>query len=195
MTPDPREGRRSDVPYVPGPEPITHPPYQHPVSGPPGPYAPQHPPHSAPPYPGYPVSVPVPPPPQKRPMSAGMALLVALGLSVAILFVGGLFVTLTDRSVAPPRPAPPVAADPTTPAATSVKPTMATVPNVIGKNCAVAGDELERAGFEEVNYGSVDVGETVVLPSNWWVAEQSHPAGQTIPTDTLIVLGCTKKRP
>lgn len=156
-----------------------------------------HPPHSAPPYPGYPVSAP-PGPPAKRPMSTAMALLWAGGISL-VLIVGGLaFVAISGRSFAPPRSAAPVytpPADRTTEAPTSVAPSVATMIDVVGKNAAVAGDELKRAGFTEVSYGSVDVGETVLLTSNWWVAEQSHKAGQILPADTLIVLGCTKQRP
>ncbi|GAA4243119.1 hypothetical protein GCM10022255_000840 [Dactylosporangium darangshiense] len=68
------------------------------------------------------------------------------------------------------------------------------MPNVVGKNAAVAMDELQRLGFTKIQLGSQDPGDTVViLAANWTVAKQSTPAGTQAPTDALIVLTCTKK--
>lgn len=126
-------------------------------------------------------------------MSTSVVLILcATALLVACCGIGAVM-----EIVSPDEPRP--AAEPARTATTantpaSVHPTMATVPNLVGKNAAVATDELERLGFVNIDYGSVDIGETVLLPVNWTVAEQSHAPGVTIPTDTLIVLGCTKQR-
>ena len=71
---------------------------------------------------------------------------------------------------------------------------MVTMPNLVGKNAAVAQDELKRLGLTKVQLGSQDQGDSVViLAANWTVTKQSHPAGGQITADTLIVLTCTKK--
>lgn len=69
------------------------------------------------------------------------------------------------------------------------------MPSLVGQNAAVAQDILKRSGFTRVELGSADPGDSIVLlPQNWTVKEQSATAEQTIPSDTLIVLTCTKKR-
>ncbi|RAO01591.1 hypothetical protein GAR05_01762 [Micromonospora saelicesensis] len=69
------------------------------------------------------------------------------------------------------------------------------MPNVVGKNAAVAADQLRKLGFTEVQYGSQDENDTVVLlASNWTVTKQSAKAASKVPSDTLIVLTCTKQR-
>lgn len=68
------------------------------------------------------------------------------------------------------------------------------MPNLVDKNAAVAMDELEKLGFTKVQLGSQDEENTVViLAANWTVKKQSTAAGTQVPTDTLIVLTCTKK--
>jgi hypothetical protein len=131
-------------------------------------------------------------------MSTAAILAIVFG-ALAVLCVGGGIVSTLAGGGTTPEPAAtatatgPAAAVPT--AATSAAPTMATMPNLVGKNAAVASDELEKLGFTNVKLGSVDQNDTIViLPENWKVAEQSHGPGQTVPTDTLIVLGCTKQR-
>lgn len=67
------------------------------------------------------------------------------------------------------------------------------MPNVVGKNAAIAEDELKRLGFEKVQFGSLDVSDQlVIVPANWVVKEQSHKPGERLAADVLIVLGCTK---
>ena len=68
------------------------------------------------------------------------------------------------------------------------------MPDLIGKNAAVARIELERLGFRDVRFGSQDAGDPdVVLPQNWTVTRQSAAAGAQVPTDTAIVLTCTRR--
>lgn len=160
------------------------------------------PPPSAPPYPGY---SPHPYSGHQRPrrgLSGGAIAGIAAGAAILIVCVLGVVVAALNPEDTSPSGSATRAAEstdapePTRASASpaSVAPSMVQMPNVVGKNAAVAGDELERAGFTEIQYGSVDPGETVFLPSNWRVVEQSHPAGQIISADTLIVLGCTKQR-
>ncbi|MGH3427614.1 MAG: PASTA domain-containing protein [Terriglobales bacterium] len=67
-----------------------------------------------------------------------------------------------------------------------------TVPNVVGKNAAVARDELKRSGFTKVKFAPADSHRIVILPQNWTVKTQSAAAGSTAAGDTVIVLGCVK---
>ncbi|WP_433612550.1 PASTA domain-containing protein [Dactylosporangium sp. CA-139114] len=79
-------------------------------------------------------------------------------------------------------------------ASPSPSPKVVAMPNVVGKNAAVAMDELERLGFTKIQLGSQDREDTVViLAANWTVTKQSTAAGTEVPTDVLIVLTCTKK--
>jgi hypothetical protein len=67
------------------------------------------------------------------------------------------------------------------------------MPNVVGQNAAVAKDHLGKLGFKNVELGSKDAdNQVVILPENWTVTTQSAAAGTQVATDTLIVLGCTK---
>ncbi|NJC69576.1 PASTA domain-containing protein [Planosporangium thailandense] len=68
------------------------------------------------------------------------------------------------------------------------------MPNVVGTNAAVAQDQLQKLGFKKIEFGSADKDHSVVLlPSNWTITKQSAQAGTQVPTDTLIVLTCTKE--
>jgi len=80
---------------------------------------------------------------------------------------------------------------PASPAAPA-SPTLLTVPNEIGRNAAVALDELHKLGFTNIDLGTVDGHEFVVLPQNWTVRTQSAPAGSQLAGDTKIVLGCAR---
>lgn len=94
------------------------------------------------------------------------------------------------KSVVPSTPVPPTTPMPTTSAA----PKTLAVPNLVGNNAAVADDELRKLGFTNVNFGSQDKNDRVVLLlTNWTVTKQSTKAGQKVPADTLIVLTCTKE--
>jgi len=87
------------------------------------------------------------------------------------------------------------AVQPTTEPAAPPSPAMqqAVIPNLVGLNAAVAEDQLQKLGFSNIDFGSVDRYESVVLmPSNWTIAQQSAAPGTTAPLDQLIVLSCTK---
>ena len=128
-------------------------------------------------------------------MSTAAILAIVFGALAALCMIGGVVSSLAEDEAPEPATATTRAAAPPPANTSAPAPTMATVPNLVGKNAAVAEAELEKLGFTNIKLGSVDQYDTVViLPENWKVAEQSHPAGQTIPTDTLIVLGCTKQR-
>jgi hypothetical protein len=104
--------------------------------------------------------------------------------------------TSTVPTAAPSTPA--TSSAPTVPpvtSPTSVAPATVVMPNVVGQNAAVAADQLRKLGLTDVQYGSQDENDTVVLlASNWTVTKQSTKAGSKVPTDTLIVLTCTKER-
>lgn len=69
-----------------------------------------------------------------------------------------------------------------------------TMPDLVGENASVAADELERLGFTNIQFGSADADEKVVLlPQNWTVKSQSPKPGKKVRTDRLVVLTCTKK--
>jgi hypothetical protein len=79
-------------------------------------------------------------------------------------------------------------------AASSSAPAMVAMPKLVGLNAAVARDQLDKLGFTNIQLGSQDAEDTVViLASNWTVTKQSTAAGAQVSTDTLIVLTCTKK--
>jgi hypothetical protein len=68
------------------------------------------------------------------------------------------------------------------------------MPDVRGQNAAVAQDYLHKLGFTNIRLGTQDdLDDWVVLPENWTVKKQSMKAGRKVPTDTLIVLTCTKQ--
>ncbi|MGX4657838.1 PASTA domain-containing protein [Micromonospora sp. SCSIO 07396] len=68
------------------------------------------------------------------------------------------------------------------------------MPNVKGMNAAVADDKLRKLGFTNIQYGSQDENDTVVLMlPNWTVTKQSAKAGSKMLPDDLIVLTCTKQ--
>ncbi|MFI6256000.1 PASTA domain-containing protein [Micromonospora zamorensis] len=106
-------------------------------------------------------------------------------------------ISRTDTAPSAPPTATPPSATTSTPAAspTSTAPATVTMPNVVGQNAAVAADQLRKLGFTEIQYGSQDANDTVVLlASNWTVTKQSAKAASKVTTDTLIVLTCTKQR-
>lgn len=79
-------------------------------------------------------------------------------------------------------------------ATTSAAPAEAVMPDLVGENAAVADDRLRKLGFTNIQFGSQDENDTVVLLlANWTVTKQSTKAGMKVPVDTLIVLTCTKK--
>jgi hypothetical protein len=189
-------------PYPPQePTPSSGPPYPGQPSGPPYPGMPQYGAPQPPPQFYGPSPYMPPPQPPRKPVSTPVILAIVFGVLAALCIGGGIISSVAEDADPDPvatatRAA---AAEPTTtrvtPNTTPAVPTMVTVPNLVGKNAAVASDELKRIGFTNIKFGSVDQYDTVViLPENWKVAEQSHVPGLTIATDTLFVLGCTKQR-
>ncbi|MEU7617245.1 PASTA domain-containing protein [Micromonospora rifamycinica] len=105
----------------------------------------------------------------------------------------------TTASPTTDAPAATTAPVPTTPPATTAPaappaPAKLTMPNVKGMNAAVADDKLRKLGFTNIQYGSQDENDTVVLMlPNWTVTKQSAKAGSKMLPDDLIVLTCTKQ--
>jgi hypothetical protein len=67
------------------------------------------------------------------------------------------------------------------------------IPELVGKNAAVAIDQLKRMGFQRIELGSQDPEvEIVAYPVNWTVSKQSAGAGTPMSPDALIVLTCTR---
>ncbi|OJF09794.1 hypothetical protein BG844_35580 [Couchioplanes caeruleus subsp. caeruleus] len=67
------------------------------------------------------------------------------------------------------------------------------MPKLVGKNAAVADDQLTRLGFTNIDFGSEDPFDTVVIKlANWTVTKQSAKAGSKMMSDELLVLTCTK---
>jgi hypothetical protein len=96
--------------------------------------------------------------------------------------------------VAQERPATTAPSSPTPPRTTTPPPPPA-MPSLVGKNAAIATDELKRLGVrpENVTYGSADPLYTVVLlPQNWTVVKQEPPAGTQLAPGEQIVLSCRK---
>ncbi|MET7749887.1 PASTA domain-containing protein [Micromonospora sp. NPDC005367] len=87
-------------------------------------------------------------------------------------------------------PPPPATTAPATPAA----PEKITMPNLKGENAAVADDKLRKLGFTNLQYGSADENDTlVIMLANWTVTKQSAKPGAKLNPDDLIVLTCTKQ--
>lgn len=164
-------------------------------------------PYASQPFPAYP-----PPPPKKSNRNLIIGLAAAGGALMLLICCGGLYAiganeqqknkAAADTS-APSTPAPTAssAAPTPTPAPASAPPSATaaavrtvTMPNVVGKNAAVAYDELQELGITEIQLGSQDANDTLVLwPANWTVTKQSAKAGTKVRTDKLIVITCTKK--
>ena len=70
------------------------------------------------------------------------------------------------------------------------------MPDLVGKNAAVAVDQLNKLGFarHSIKLGTKDESAWfVVMPENWTVEAQSEAPGATIATDSVVVLTCTKQ--
>lgn len=156
-----------------------------------------------------------PPPAKKRTNSTLIAIIVGAAVVLTVLCCSGLYIigSQEQKDSASPRATRTVAAGQPQPAATSEAPATATsepaapvpspsapvvktvvMPKVTGENAAVADDKLRKLGFTNIQYGSQDEDDKVVLLlTNWTVAKQSTKAGAKVKTDTLIVLTCTKQ--
>jgi hypothetical protein len=71
-------------------------------------------------------------------------------------------------------------------------PTVIVMPDVVGQNAAVALDKLHKLGLKNIDLGTVDGHEFVVLPQNWTVKTQSSPPGDKLAPDAKVVLGCAR---
>jgi hypothetical protein len=109
----------------------------------------------------------------------------------AVVTTGAALLPEVQATTAAPTETPPTTTAPRSTAPAGPK--TATMPKVTGENAAVADDKLRKLGFTNVQYGSQDKEDTVVLLlSNWTVTKQSTKAGAKVGADTLIVLTCTK---
>jgi hypothetical protein len=135
-------------------------------------------------------------PPTPILITIGVIVALCCGCSVLVGMFGDDKPKSTKQVTAPAVPtfsAPTVAPIPSP--SPSPSPVPVQMPNVTGQNAAIAQDTLKKAGFTNVTLGSADPQDKfVILAQNWTVKEQSTAAGQTIPSDTLVVLTCTKKR-
>jgi PASTA domain len=117
-----------------------------------------------------------------------------LAMAVVALAVVGLAACApgTPASTAP-TPSRLSSLRPSSPAPTApASPVLLTMPNVVGQNASIALDQLKKLGFTKVELGTVDGHRFVALPQNWTVRTQSTAPGQTVPSNTKIVLGCAK---
>lgn len=69
-----------------------------------------------------------------------------------------------------------------------------TMPNLVGKNGAVAKDDLERIGFDSsrIKLAPGDGHVLTVMPSHWSVTAQSEQPGAVVSLQELIVLTVRK---
>lgn len=76
----------------------------------------------------------------------------------------------------------------------SSTPDTITMPDVRGENAAVADATLRKLGFTNIQYGSQDEEDKlVIMLANWTVIKQSARPGAKLAPDDLIVLTCTKQ--
>ncbi|WP_019925302.1 PASTA domain-containing protein [Nocardia sp. BMG111209] len=72
-------------------------------------------------------------------------------------------------------------------------PVQLTIPDVIGKNGAIASDELKKLGFKHVSYASGTPGvRMVILASNWTVKSIEPGIGTPADPDDTVVLTMVK---
>ena len=144
----------------------------------------------------------VPPPPAPKPgMTKQNKTLLIIGIIVLVLCVCGVGAIAANlgKKDGPADTGSHSSTTSSTPAEakTSGKPVAEDIemPDLVGKNAAVAQDELKRLGFTNIQLGSADEHDTLVLlAANWTVVEQSADAGEKLPADALIVLTCSKKK-
>ncbi|WP_280454477.1 PASTA domain-containing protein [Nocardia brasiliensis] len=146
-----------------------------------------------------------PPPAPKKPMAAWVWIVGIIGGLLVLGMIGSAVSGKTDNRAAPVTTAPqahvPVVAagvESSAPSArnTTTVPPVAdlAIPDVVGKNGAVADDVLKKAGFTEVSYASASPGvDLVVMLSNWTVVSVEPGAGTVVSSDSVVVLTMTKK--
>ncbi|WP_030158672.1 PASTA domain-containing protein [Glycomyces sp. NRRL B-16210] len=113
----------------------------------------------------------------------------------AVAAVAALIIACSSGGGDDPAPAEETtAAEEATAAEESAEAAEAEVPDLVGKNAAIAYDELRALGFTNITLGSVDKEDTVVLMmSNWSVVEVEPEPGTVLSTDSTVVLMCTKQ--
>lgn len=100
-------------------------------------------------------------------------------------------VTVTTTKTAQPAAAATPSAPPSPTKAAA--PTTVKMPNVVGKNGAVAQAKLEGLGLDDITFGSADDSASVVLlPQNWKVVKQDPRAGAKVKPGAKIVLTMIK---
>lgn len=128
---------------------------------------------------------------EQKKQAAASASVSASATTAAVVVPG---VQATTAAPTEPPTAAPTSADARTSSPSPAGPKTVAMPRVTGENAAVADDKLRKLGFTNIQYGSQDRDDTVVLLlSNWTVTKQSTASGKKIKTDTLIVLTCTKQ--
>ncbi|UGT40857.1 PASTA domain-containing protein [Nocardia yamanashiensis] len=168
--------------------------YQHPQQ--PQPYPQQ-------PYQQQPFQQPPRPVPPKKKTPWWVWVAAAFGALVLLGAIGNAVDGGKDKAATTAAPAPLAAAPaettqasapvvvPTSNAAAVVKDL--TIPELAGKNGAIAADELKRLGFTNVTYGSATPGVNMVLMlSNWTVQSVEPGPGTTLPSNSAVVLMMTK---
>jgi hypothetical protein len=93
-----------------------------------------------------------------------------------------LLATLAGCTLTTPQQAP----------APTATPAIIVMPDVVGQNAAVALDKLHKLGLRNIDLGTVDGHEFVVLPQNWTVKTQSAQPGEKLAPDAKVVLGCAR---
>lgn len=94
--------------------------------------------------------------------------------------------TVTAQAAAPATTAPAPAAN---------KPTKVALPNVVGKNGAIAEETLKAKGITNIEWASGDpTAQVVLLRQNWKVIKQEPKAGTKVSPGQTIVLTAVKAR-
>ncbi|WP_167768736.1 PASTA domain-containing protein [Nocardia sp. CS682] len=168
-------------PYLHGPQPYLHGPQQTPAW----------------------VAQPRPPmPPKKKPLSAWVWIAAIIGGLLVVGMIGsaadgnsGDRAARVTTSAAAPVAVADLSSAPLAKRATTVAPVAdIAIPDVVGKNGAIADDILETAGFTKVRYASATPGiSLVVMLANWTVVSVEPGAGTVVGSDSVVVLTMTKK--
>lgn len=159
--------------------------------------------HYGPPHPPY---TPPPPPPPHRQLPATIPLPAMLVVAFVCLFAGcagGAAIASgpsADTPTAEPRPAKTVVRtvtatpSPTLSAAATARPAGSVrMPDLVGKNGAIAEDTLKRAGITNIRFASADPDASVVLlPENWKITKQDPKPGKKVRDGQLVVLTAVK---
>ncbi|WP_194832841.1 PASTA domain-containing protein [Nocardia sp. XZ_19_369] len=149
------------------------------------------------------MAQPRPPmPPRKKPLSAWVWIAAIVGGLLVVGMIGSAAdgnsrdrAARVTTSAAAPVAAAEVSAAPLARTATTVAPVAdIAIPDVVGKNGAIADDVLEKAGFTKVRHASATAGVSlVVLPANWTVVSVEPGVGTVVSSDSVVVVTMIKK--